>query len=91
MPARIWSGPELVAATRTWGMHEYSEKISANVAYIRADLVEQMADQLKEARLQIEYLDRKFKSTGTSAAVLTRIDTALSTYAAAVGSKEARG
>ena len=29
---------------------------------------------LREARLQIEYLDAKFQPTGTSAAVLARIE-----------------
>ena len=36
-----------------------------------------MLEVLKEARLQIEYLDAKFQSTGTSAVVLARIDAAI--------------
>lgn len=47
MPARIWTGPELVAATHTWGAHEYSEGGKASVAYIRADIAEQMAEALR--------------------------------------------
>ena len=51
-----------------------------------ADFIEILMQQnkllraaLNEARLQIEYLDAKFQATGTSAAVLVRIDAALST------------
>jgi len=43
-----------------------------------------LRDVLKECRLQIEYLDEKFKSTGTSQAVLARID-------AVLGAAEQRG
>jgi hypothetical protein len=44
-------------------------------AYERVDELE---TTLREAQLQIEYLHDKFKPTGTSEAVLTRIYEALS-------------
>lgn len=54
MPERIWTGPELVAATHTWGAHEYSKGGKASVAYIRADIAEQMAEALRPFA---DYLD----------------------------------
>lgn len=39
--------------------------------------VERLLAALKEARLQIEYLDAKFQPTGTSANVLARIEAVL--------------
>lgn len=48
MPVRIWTGPELVADTHTWGAYEYSEGGKASVAYVRSDIAEQMAEALAD-------------------------------------------
>lgn len=70
MPARIWSGPELVAATRTWGMHEYSEKINASVPYIRADLVAPLVEALRasQAALAMMTAPKSIMATSTAQA-----------------------
>lgn len=52
---------------------EQSEEVKAQ--YQRID---ELATMLGEARLQLEYLHEKFQPTGTSEAVLARIDAVLS-------------
>lgn len=51
----------------------YREELDA--AYQR---IEELESSLGEARLQLEYLHEKFQPTGTSEAVLARIDRVLS-------------
>jgi uncharacterized protein YllA (UPF0747 family) len=53
---------------------------SDEAGYIRADIADELADVIKEAILQIEYLHNKFQETGTGNAVLSRLKAALEKY-----------
>jgi hypothetical protein len=48
--------------------------VNSSNPQVVAENIKTLADTLKEAKLQIEYLDEKFTKTGTSQNVLTKID-----------------
>ena len=85
MPARIWAHPP--ASTKGCLISFTTPSADYNVAYIRADLVEQMAEALRRSREAVNAVVLSTHSVSFDAD-LRAIDTALSTYAAAVGSKE---
>lgn len=79
-PRLVNGGPDCREIAKTsFGYDSEMAESSANAAHIVkcVNSHDALVQMLKEARLQIDYLNKKFIPTFTSEAVLARIDAAL--------------